>query len=107
MVATSKVLEELHGIDLIELLEHDQRPTLVLDLKDPLHGDHECSRIVFCNAALRSYPTVFTSIYQRGNEIQEFPEFKEWAFASRTTTILPMAPYLQFLIMASYGTVQY
>ena len=35
--------------------------------------------MLFCNAALRSHPTITTSVNQAGNEFWQSSEFKQWA----------------------------
>ena len=79
VVTTHKVPEKLHGIGIVELLEHDQRPTFVPDLDNALDGDNERLKVLFCNAALLSHPVIILSVHQAGNESWQSSEFKQWA----------------------------
>ncbi|KAK4136817.1 hypothetical protein BT67DRAFT_460860 [Trichocladium antarcticum] len=50
------IVQLLHGIGIVELLEQDERPTFILDLNDPANFASGPLHIIYANAALRTTP---------------------------------------------------
>lgn len=85
----SESLDQLKEIGIKELLEHDPRPTFILDL-DPedLTRPYQEDRLdfVLCNEALRSYHTLMDSITGEADDanpsqadLKSSAEFRAWA----------------------------
>ena len=76
----------LHQLASTELLDHDDRPTFILDVGDQLNFEPGPLKVIFANAALKSVSGVIESI--TGQTVHESPvltpttafsEFKSWA----------------------------
>lgn len=84
----SSALQQLDAIGFVELLEHDGRPTFILDLEAIL--DDTRLKPVFCNASLRSSPGLQEVVFGTTQlqlecglrESRTYSEFKEWALNS-------------------------
>jgi hypothetical protein len=83
-------LNELDAISLNEILDHDSRPTFVLDLDSDIldYGDSkDAIRPIFCNAALRLHDRLLDSItgaskpeeIAGGSDSTNYQEFRGWA----------------------------
>lgn len=82
----------LSSIGIIELLDHDPRPTFILDLENPLSSTHHRLRTAFRNASLLRHPSVSSLGLTGANGpmppgAQEV-EFKDWAVASSHSVLL-------------------
>lgn len=81
-------MQQLDAIGLVELLEHDGRPTFILDLEARL--DDTKVQPVFCNASLRSSPGLQEVVFGTTQlqlecglrESRTYSEFREWALNS-------------------------
>lgn len=73
--------EELGNIGMIELLEHDQRPTFVIDLKDVQRDN--ALKIAFQNRSLKNLPDVVDVILKKPpadtHKDYQYTDFLEWA----------------------------
>lgn len=73
--------KELGSISMIELLEHDQRPTFVLDLEDA--QDDKVLKTAFQNRSLKRLPDVVELVLKRPpsdtHKAYQYTEFREWA----------------------------
>lgn len=91
----SSALQQLDAIGLVELLEHDGRPTFILDLEARL--DDTKLQPVFCNASLRSSPGLQEVVFGTTQlhlecglcESRTYSEFKEWASNSTGHAVSP------------------
>lgn len=76
----------LSHVGVAELLEQDPRPTLIVDLGDPLNYAPAGSlKVVFANSALRSNPALYEAVRGRGfdasprtDPYRGFSQFKAW-----------------------------
>ena len=58
----SHTMDTFGQIGIVEFLEHDERPTFVIDLDDPATIVSGTIHVLFANAALRSRPTLLNEI---------------------------------------------
>lgn len=90
LVDTPMVAPALSDIGIIELLECDTRPTLILDLERIRDPNHELLHPVFTNASLKRLPHILDPAQGRRekpvgeNELQHYSDFKGWATSSST-----------------------
>ncbi|KAK4231249.1 histidine protein kinase [Podospora fimiseda] len=79
----SSTIQLLQGIGVVELLEQDDRPTLILDLHDASNFSSGSLSILFANAALRTAPGVLEALQADTaadtDSNTEFSQFKSWA----------------------------
>ncbi|PHH90148.1 hypothetical protein CDD83_4395 [Cordyceps sp. RAO-2017] len=76
-------LQAVQGIGALELLEHDERPTLLLDLSSPLNVNRAGLNILYYNGALRSCPEVYSLLAVESDDpavTEAFDRFKSWAY---------------------------
>jgi len=87
---TPELLDELNAIGIRELLEHDSRPTFIIDLDpDLVAKDRPASLVpVFCNAALRTYEALIDVVcgYAPVESLNvpanvSYDEFRTWAMS--------------------------
>lgn len=99
----SPALQQLDAIGLVELLEHDGRPTFILDLEARVEDTK--LEPVFCNASLRSsigiqeviFGTTQLQLECGLHESRTYSEFKEWALNSIGHAISADGSSLSFL----------
>ena len=99
----SPALQQLDAIGLVELLEHDGRPTFILDLES--REDDTRLEPVFCNASLRSSAALQEVVFGTTQlqlecglrESRTYSEFKEWALNSTSHAVLADGNSLGFL----------
>jgi len=73
----------LNNIGVAELLEQDERPTLVVDLADSLNYGPGLLRLAFFNSALKSYPGMHEMVTgQTPDEPKLFLQFKSWLLSA-------------------------
>jgi PAS domain S-box-containing protein len=95
----------LHSIALVEYLQLDERPTLVIDLHDDDHFTSTGLALLFANTALKSRPPLFEQIQGRAEDPSllldlgtPFSDFKAWALSSSTESdIVSTFPYAGWL----------
>lgn len=75
----------LHDVGIAELLELDQRPTVIIDLGDPLNYGLGSLKVLFANSSLRSNLALFEAVKGRVSAIsprsdpqKAFSGFKSW-----------------------------
>jgi PAS domain S-box-containing protein len=75
----------LNSIGILELLDHDDRPAMIVDLADGTNNTELSLRPVFTNKALRSSPDLISSLTGIGRDHDEvaFAQFKAWAIGSQ------------------------
>ncbi|KAF2401893.1 hypothetical protein EJ06DRAFT_555515 [Trichodelitschia bisporula] len=104
---TSRLLSQ---IPIFELLDNDPRPTLVVDLADPLNWVHGPLQIPFANSSLRLNPALFDLVCSGGSKHSEFApptsdpargfrQFKTWILSAALNgealePSLPLAPFI-------------
>ncbi|KAI5246891.1 hypothetical protein E4T43_02406 [Aureobasidium subglaciale] len=74
----------LNSIGILELLDHDARPTMIIDLADATNYADVQLRPVFTNASLRSCPGLLTALTGSAKDQDEsaFAQFKAWILGS-------------------------
>lgn len=76
-------LQAVQGIGAIELLEHDDRPTFLLDLASPLNVNRPGLNILYYNGSLRCCPEIQNLVAVDSEDstvAQDFERFKSWAY---------------------------
>lgn len=75
----------LNSIGILELLDHDDRPSMILDLADGANNTELALRPVFTNKSLRSCPGLINALTGIGRDHDEaaFAQFKAWALGSQ------------------------
>jgi len=92
-------LQGLGGVDLIELLDQDIRPTFLVDLSNPANNSRPGLHILFYNLALRtSHPVLrlLTVDQDDTTAATDFGAFKAWILTSMKGTEgqeLPLPPH--------------
>lgn len=87
---TAMVALALQDIGIIELLECDTRPTIILDLQPLQHSNDELLHIVFSNASFKRLPPILdpTQLTRHASpdhdELELYANFKRWATGSHT-----------------------
>lgn len=87
---TPVVAPALSDIGVIELLECDTRPTLILDLERVQDPNHEVLHPVFTNASLKRLPHILDPARVRRekpvgeSELKHYSDFKKWATSPST-----------------------
>ncbi|KAI6783276.1 Hybrid signal transduction histidine kinase K-like protein [Emericellopsis cladophorae] len=97
-------LQGLSGIDVIELLDQDDRPTFLVDLANPVNSSRPGMHILFYNTALRTSRSVLRLLIveQDGSTAAtEFGNFKSWVMTSVKSTEGPDPPLPQH----TYGNI--
>lgn len=82
---TTAGLQALTGFDVLELLDHDARPTFLIDLADPSLPGRAYLHILFYNSALRTSPGVLrllTSDLTEPTVTDDYRAFRDWATGS-------------------------
>jgi len=78
---SSNIPKELGTIGMLELLEHDQRPTFVLDLENA--QEDKCVQTAFQNRSLMRLPDVADLVLKKPpsgtHKGYQYADFKEWA----------------------------
>ena len=79
----------MQDVGVTELLELDQRPTLIVDLGDPANYSAGPLKIIFANSSLRSNPALFEAVKGRASAISPRSEphkaasgFKSWILSA-------------------------
>ena len=78
-------LQALSGVDVIELLDQDPRPTFLVELSNPANASRPGLHILFYNAALRmSHPVLrlLTNDQEDPAAAAEYSSFKTWAISA-------------------------
>lgn len=92
-------LQGLGGIDLIELLDQDVRPTFLVDLANPANLSRPGLHIMFYNLSLRTSHQVLRLLtFDQDDEtaVTEFTNFKSWILSSNKGNEgqdLPLPPH--------------
>lgn len=76
-------LQAVQGIGAIELLEHDDRPTFLLDLASPLNVARPGLNILYYNGSLRCCPEIQSLVAVDSEDAaaaEGFDRFKSWAY---------------------------
>ncbi|KAI4715262.1 hypothetical protein E4T48_08562 [Aureobasidium sp. EXF-10727] len=75
----------LNSIGILELLDHDDRPAMIVDLADGTNNTEASLRPVFTNRSLRSCPDLINSLtgIARDQDEAAFAQFKAWALGSQ------------------------
>ena len=87
---TAMVAPTLRDIDIIELLEYDTRPTIILDLQQLHDSNDELLHTVFSNASFKQLPPILdpTQLTRHASadhdELELYADFKRWATGSPT-----------------------
>ncbi|KAI5209543.1 hypothetical protein E4T39_00842 [Aureobasidium subglaciale] len=70
----------LNSVGILELLDHDDRPTMIIDLADATNNADVQLRPVFVNASLRSCPDLVSALTGNAKDQDEsaFAQFKAW-----------------------------
>lgn len=100
---TSKDLDSLHELGLLNLLKHDPRPTFVLDTADANHSVIEINHI-FCNTALGiawsgALQTAISGAESKdgtdGEDAASLSQFRHWCYHhdSSSTEVFPFCDY--------------
>jgi len=82
----------LNQIGIIEVLEQDDRPTFIIDLRDAAnHDGGPYMRVIYANSILKTYPGLLEAISQNVDGQAESPlaprvrsQFKSWALSARS-----------------------
>jgi hypothetical protein len=79
----------LSDVGVVELLEQDFRPTLIIDLSDGSNYAPGPLRLIFANSSLRSNLAMFDFVQGRGTDasprsepLKGFPHFKAWLLSA-------------------------
>ncbi|KAF2150646.1 hypothetical protein K461DRAFT_229577 [Myriangium duriaei CBS 260.36] len=87
--ADSSSFSVISSIGVVELLEQDERPTLIVDLGDSANYGSGQLRPVFANSSLRSYPGLVDLVIgstddpnQSESEKHSYIEFKSWLLSA-------------------------
>ena len=80
----SSAHQALNQVGIMELLEQDDRPTFIVDLKNQANFQPGPLQIIYANSSLRSYAglldvTTGKSNYDSPGLASTFPEFKAWS----------------------------
>ncbi|KAL2278725.1 hypothetical protein FJTKL_14282 [Diaporthe vaccinii] len=75
----SPEVQDLQGVGVIELLDHDERPTFIIDLMDSSNFGPGPLKIVWRNASLRAAAGVNELIDKTPEDSIDFSRFKAWA----------------------------
>ncbi|PFH56161.1 hypothetical protein XA68_16967 [Ophiocordyceps unilateralis] len=89
-------LQRVQNIGAIELIEHDERPTLLVDLSAPPDVNQPGLNILYYNGALRSCPDLcaLLAIDCPNTASQGFDRFKAWAYhIHNSDSSGPFLPY--------------
>ena len=87
---TAMVALALQDTGIIELLECDTRPTIILDLQLLQHSNDELLHIVFSNASFKRLPPILDPAQVTRHpsadhdELELYANFKRWATSSHT-----------------------
>jgi len=86
--ADPAVLQLFDGVSVLELLEQDDRPTLIIDLKNEANYNPGTLKILFTNASLRACDSILDMVMGKADldspgivVHNTFPEFKAWALS--------------------------
>ncbi|KAF9869623.1 hsp90-like protein [Colletotrichum karsti] len=77
-------LQILRNIGVVELLEQDERPTLIIDLANPVNSQRTALHLLYANAALRASVGVLELLSVEGDQAAnnvEYMRFKAWAMS--------------------------
>lgn len=74
----SPEIQDLQGVGVIELLDHDERPTFIIDLMDSSNFSPGPLKIVWRNASLKAATGVNELISKSPENNVEFSRFKAW-----------------------------
>lgn len=82
----SPAVQHLNSIGIIELFEHDDRPTFIVDLSDSLNYGPGQVHPLFANASLRSYEGLYELVNGQQNTSspgsEAFIQFKSWLLSA-------------------------
>jgi PAS domain S-box-containing protein len=75
----------LSSIGIIELLDHDCRPVMIVDLVDAARNPETLLRPVYCNMSLRSCPELVSALTDTSREQDEagYTQFKAWVLGTQ------------------------
>lgn len=74
----SPEVQDLQGVGVIELLDHDERPTFIIDLMDSSNFGPGPLRVVWRNASLRAATGVNELISKSPEDSVDLSRFKAW-----------------------------
>ncbi|KAL6904707.1 hypothetical protein GGI43DRAFT_287602 [Trichoderma evansii] len=93
-------LQMLQGVGVLELLEHDDRPTFLVDLANSANANRPGLPIVYYNGSLRAAESIHSLLNPEQEDpaspdlLEDFNEFKSWVMASGTDALdVPSATY--------------
>ncbi|UKZ75397.1 hypothetical protein TrVFT333_003082 [Trichoderma virens FT-333] len=81
-------LQMLQGVGVLELLEHDDRPTFLVDLANPANTNRPGLLIVYYNASLRAAESIHSLLSPDQEDpatpdpMDDFNDFKSWVLAN-------------------------
>lgn len=96
---SSSGLQMLQGIGVLELLEHDDRPTFLVDLRNPTSAARPGLRILYHNAALRASDEILRLLSGERDDddaAADFGRFKAWVLCSSQPSDAAEAPVPAF-----------
>ncbi|PHH73226.1 hypothetical protein CDD82_5601 [Ophiocordyceps australis] len=76
-------MQAIQGIGVIELLEHDERPTFLIDLANPVNVTRTGLNILYYNNSLRACPDIYNLVTvdsDAGSPADAFDSFKAWVY---------------------------
>ncbi|KAK1752528.1 hypothetical protein QBC47DRAFT_59888 [Echria macrotheca] len=77
----------LQGLGLAEFLEHDARPTFIIDLDDTANFEPGTLHMIYVNASLRSSPGILAPLQADTTDPEhppQFSRFREWIATTST-----------------------
>ncbi|KAH6609340.1 histidine kinase [Trichoderma cornu-damae] len=85
-------LQMLQGVGVLELLEHDDRPTFLVDLANPANANRPGLPIVYYNASLRAAESIHNLLSPDQNPASsdlpdDFNEFRSWVVAASVDSL--------------------
>ncbi|EHK40433.1 hypothetical protein TRIATDRAFT_296396 [Trichoderma atroviride IMI 206040] len=93
-------LQMLQGVGVLELLEHDDRPTFLVDLANSANTNRPGLPIVYYNGSLRAAEPIHSLLNPEQEDPaspdlpENFNEFRSWAMASGTDALdVPSSTY--------------
>lgn len=91
-------LMDLQGVGVIELLEHDERPTFIIDLKEPANFGPGQLHLLFANASLRASSRIYGLISESSEQNSNFSRFKAWvvSFVKQSRSMDVCLPSLSY-----------
>ncbi|KAM0455243.1 hypothetical protein ACHAO4_004119 [Trichoderma viride] len=93
-------LQMLQGVGVLELLEHDDRPTFLVDLANSANANRPVLPIVYYNGSLRAAQSIHSLLNPEQEDsaspdiLENFNEFRSWAMANGTDALdVPSSTY--------------